>query len=125
MRKIVALIDLKCSNRIMKISKLIQSWNREMLHFLRISFLLEGISLSSAHFHGMSQMTLKGLKEHIQVIQSLNLDPAPSEIQLEEVRRSTRTKKAKTFGPDFVTTFMVDSEPQTFKEAMSTPEAPS
>ena len=54
-----------------------------------------------------------------------DLDPAPSEIQPEEVRRSTRTKKAKTFGPDFVTTFMVENEPQTFKEAMSTPEAPS
>ena len=44
--------------------------------------------------------------------------------QTDDVRRSRRSKKAKTFGPDFVTTFMVENDPQTFKEAMSTPEAP-
>ena len=44
--------------------------------------------------------------------------------QNDDVRRSRRSEKAKTFGPDFVTTFMVENDPQTFKEAMSTPEAP-
>uniref|UniRef100_A0A2N9EVE4 Reverse transcriptase Ty1/copia-type domain-containing protein n=1 Tax=Fagus sylvatica TaxID=28930 RepID=A0A2N9EVE4_FAGSY len=40
-----------------------------------------------------------------------------------EPRRSKRTKTLKTFGPDFLT-FMLEDEPQSFKEAMSTPEAP-
>ena len=38
-------------------------------------------------------------------------------------RRSKRTKMSKTFGPDFLT-LMLEDEPQSFKEAMSTPEAP-
>jgi hypothetical protein len=38
-------------------------------------------------------------------------------------RRSKRTKRSKTFGPNFLT-FMLEDEPQSFKEAMSTPEAP-
>uniref|UniRef100_A0A2N9ISW3 Reverse transcriptase Ty1/copia-type domain-containing protein n=1 Tax=Fagus sylvatica TaxID=28930 RepID=A0A2N9ISW3_FAGSY len=40
-----------------------------------------------------------------------------------EPRRSKRTKTSKTFGPDFLT-FMLEDEPQSFKEAMSMPEAP-
>ena len=40
-----------------------------------------------------------------------------------EPRRSKRTKTSKTFSPDFLT-FMLEGEPQSFKEAMSTPEAP-
>uniref|UniRef100_A0A2N9ELT5 Reverse transcriptase Ty1/copia-type domain-containing protein n=1 Tax=Fagus sylvatica TaxID=28930 RepID=A0A2N9ELT5_FAGSY len=34
-----------------------------------------------------------------------------------------RSKRTKTFGPDFLT-FMLEDEPQSFKEAMSMPEAP-
>jgi hypothetical protein len=40
-----------------------------------------------------------------------------------EPRRSKRTKMSKTFGPDFLT-LMLEDEPQSFKEVMSTPEAP-
>ena len=40
-----------------------------------------------------------------------------------EPRRSKRTKTSKTFGPDFLT-FMLEDEPQSFKEVMSMPEAP-
>jgi hypothetical protein len=40
-----------------------------------------------------------------------------------EPRRSKRTKTLKTFGPDFLT-FILEDEPQSFKEVMSTPEAP-
>jgi hypothetical protein len=40
-----------------------------------------------------------------------------------EPRRSKRTKTPKTFGPNFLT-FMLEDEPQSFKEAMSTPETP-
>ena len=38
-----------------------------------------------------------------------------------EPRRNKRTKMSKTFGPDFLT-FMLEDEPQSFKEAISTPE---
>ncbi|KAM2835850.1 hypothetical protein PS2_032724 [Malus domestica] len=40
-----------------------------------------------------------------------------------EPRRSKRTKIRKDFGPNFVT-LLTETEPQSFKEAMSTPEAP-
>lgn len=39
-----------------------------------------------------------------------------------ELRRSKRTKTSKTFGPDFLT-YLVESEPQRFSEAVSCPEA--
>ena len=39
-----------------------------------------------------------------------------------EPRRSQRSRILKFFGPDFIT-YAIKSEPQTFKEAMSTPEA--
>ena len=38
-----------------------------------------------------------------------------------EPRRSKRSRSSKSFGPDFITN-AIESEPQTFKEAMSTPE---
>ena len=41
----------------------------------------------------------------------------------EEIRCSQRAKKTKSFGLDYLT-YMLDNEPKTFKEAMSTPEAP-
>ncbi|KAL0534104.1 hypothetical protein IC582_028385 [Cucumis melo] len=41
----------------------------------------------------------------------------------EELRRSKRMRISKSFGPDFVT-YLLENEPQTFKEAMSSPEAP-
>ena len=41
----------------------------------------------------------------------------------DEPRRSKRTRKSKSFGPDFLT-YLLEDEPQSFKEAMSSPEAP-
>ena len=38
-----------------------------------------------------------------------------------EPRRSQRSRISKSFGPDFIA-YAIESEPQTFKEAMSTPE---
>ena len=40
-----------------------------------------------------------------------------------EPRRSKRAKTSKSFGLDFLT-YMLEDEPQTFKEANYTPEAP-
>ena len=39
-----------------------------------------------------------------------------------EPRRSQRSRISKSFGPDFIA-YAIESEPQTFKEVMSTPEA--
>jgi transposase InsO family protein len=41
----------------------------------------------------------------------------------EEPRRSKRARISKSFGPDFLT-YLLENEPRTFKEAMSSPEAP-
>ena len=41
----------------------------------------------------------------------------------DEPRRSKRTRTSKSFSPDFLTCLLED-EPQSFKEAMSSPEAP-
>ncbi|XP_022869996.1 uncharacterized protein LOC111389308 [Olea europaea var. sylvestris] len=41
----------------------------------------------------------------------------------EELRRSKRARTSKKFGPNFLT-YMVEDDPKTFNEAMSTPEAP-
>ena len=41
----------------------------------------------------------------------------------DEPRRSKRTRTSKYFGPDFLT-YLLEDEPQSFKEAMSSPEAP-
>ena len=43
--------------------------------------------------------------------------------QVIEPRRGSRIKKPKNFGPDFIS-FMTIGEPQTYKEAMTSPEAP-
>ena len=40
-----------------------------------------------------------------------------------KLRHSKRAKTSKSFGPDFPT-YMLEDEPQSFKEAISTPEAP-
>ena len=40
-----------------------------------------------------------------------------------ELRRSKRAKMSKSFGLEFLT-YMLEDEPQSFKEAISTPEAP-
>ena len=39
-----------------------------------------------------------------------------------EPRKSQRSRISKSFGPDFIA-YAIESEPQTFKEVMSTPEA--
>ena len=39
-----------------------------------------------------------------------------------EPRKGKRTKISKNFGPDFIS-FLTETEPQTYKEAMSSPEA--
>ena len=41
----------------------------------------------------------------------------------DEPKRSKRTRTSKSFGPDFLT-YLLEDEPQSFKEAMSSPEAP-
>ncbi|KAK4400061.1 Retrovirus-related Pol polyprotein from transposon TNT 1-94 [Sesamum angolense] len=41
----------------------------------------------------------------------------------EEPRRSKRAKRAKTFGPNFLT-YLLENEPRTINEALSSPEAP-
>ena len=42
---------------------------------------------------------------------------------LDEPRRSKRARISKSFGPDFLT-YMVENEPQTFHEAVTSPESP-
>ena len=41
----------------------------------------------------------------------------------DEPRRIKRTRTSKSFGPDFLT-YLLEDEPQSFKEAMSSPKAP-
>ena len=58
-------------------------------------------------------------------------DTAPSDIDHESIndeseealRRSKRARTSKSFGPDFLT-YLLENEPQSFNEAMSTLEAP-
>ena len=40
-----------------------------------------------------------------------------------EPRRSKRAKMSKSFGSNFLT-YMLEDKPQSFKEAISTPESP-
>ena len=42
---------------------------------------------------------------------------------IDEPRRSKRARTSKSFGPDFLT-FLMESEPQSFKEAVNSPEGP-
>ena len=41
----------------------------------------------------------------------------------EALRRSKGARTSKSFGPDFLT-YLLENEPQSFNETMSTPEAP-
>ncbi|CAL2241034.1 unnamed protein product [Prunus armeniaca] len=52
-------------------------------------------------------------------------EPSSSGVQEKEVepKRGKMTKTPKSFGPDFVS-FLTEEEPQTYKEAMASPEAP-
>ena len=62
------------------------------------------------------------LKRNLESTSSTSYDQELMEERNEvEPRRSKRTKTSKTFGPDFLT-FMLEDEPQSFKEAISTPE---
>ena len=57
------------------------------------------------------------------ITHDMTMDHLQNKVSEDEPRRSKRTKVAKSFGPDFLT-FLLENEPKTFKEAMSTPEAP-
>ncbi|CAL8092418.1 unnamed protein product [Prunus armeniaca] len=53
-----------------------------------------------------------------------NIDQETAEPEPEhEPRRSKRAKITKSFGPEFLT-YLLENEPQTYKEAMTSPEAP-
>jgi hypothetical protein len=68
--------------------------------------------------------TINSLKRNLESMSSTSHDQELMEEMNEvEPRRSKRTKTSKTFGPDFLT-FMLEDEPQSFKEVMSMPEAP-
>ena len=43
--------------------------------------------------------------------------------EIDELRRSKRARTSKLFGSDFIT-FLLEDEPQSFKEVMSSLEAP-
>jgi len=45
------------------------------------------------------------------------------ETEIEEPRRSKRQRTSKSFGPDFYT-YMIENEPLTYQQAMSSPDAP-
>ena len=51
------------------------------------------------------------------------IDESNTSPKEEIIRQSKRAKITKSFGPDFIT-YLMESEPQNFKEAMSCPEAP-
>ena len=52
-------------------------------------------------------------------------EPSTLKVQEQDIepRRGSRIKKPKNFSPDFIS-FMTIGEPQTYKEAMTSPEAP-
>ena len=64
-----------------------------------------------------------------QRIESLKrtIDTATSSDQVNqesnEPRRSKRAKTSKSFGPDFLT-YLLENEPQSYRETMTSPEAP-
>ena len=43
--------------------------------------------------------------------------------EIEEPRRGKRLRTSKSFGPEFMS-YMIENDPQSFKEAVSGPEAP-
>ncbi|KAK3039107.1 hypothetical protein RJ639_028853 [Escallonia herrerae] len=51
---------------------------------------------------------------------SMDQDPSQEE---DESRRSKRARMSTSFGPDFLT-YLLENEPRTYSEAMSSPEAP-
>ncbi|KAK3033160.1 hypothetical protein RJ639_036344 [Escallonia herrerae] len=53
-------------------------------------------------------------------ITSMNQEPSQEE---DEPRRSKRARTSTSFGPDFLT-YLLENEPRTYSEAMSSPEAP-
>ena len=67
--------------------------------------------------------TSKRTREPEDNIDTETTDSQSKEIEDEEPRRSKRTRFEKTFGPDFVT-FMLESEPRTYQEAVSSTEGP-
>ena len=51
-------------------------------------------------------------------------DPSDDQIEvLDEPRRSKKARISKSLGPDFLT-YMVENEPQTFYETVTSPESP-
>ena len=61
------------------------------------------------------------LKRTFESVSNSNKDQLTNE--MEEPRRSKHARTKKSFGPDFLT-YLLENEPQSFKEAMSSPEAP-
>ena len=51
------------------------------------------------------------------------IDSSQGQQDDDALRRSKRTRMSKYFGPDFLT-YLLEDEPQSFKEAMSSPKAP-
>ena len=51
------------------------------------------------------------------------IDSSQGQQDDDEPRCNKRTRMSKSFGPDFLT-YLLEDEPQSFKEAMSSPEAP-
>ena len=69
----------------------------------------------------------RSIKESSSVKRTLEIAYESSQDQEEEVevepRRSKRARTSTSFGPDFLTYFL-ESEPRTFKEAVSSPDGP-
>ncbi|XP_024010354.1 uncharacterized protein LOC112085375 [Eutrema salsugineum] len=68
------------------------------------------------------KQTTKRTREERDATTSVN------EMEVEQVkdepRRSKRARKKKSYGEDFTMVFLVENEPRSYPEAMSTPEAP-
>ena len=57
------------------------------------------------------------------IIETETMSSQSKEVEEEEPRRSKRTRFEKSYGPDFVT-YMLESEPRTYSEAVNSTEGP-
>ena len=74
------------------------------------------------HIFHMNRMRLTNESSSVipQMRSSSNLDENHS---TQELRRSKRPKNGTNFGPDFITTFLIEDEPKTYQEAMKSVDA--